>query len=122
MPLTSLHDVACTSATLRIGNKSHLVTKRGSISVPSSKKPTSNTSHQEQSLQSNVGSQSNRFAGLTTNKDSDNDTADKIAGTISLHMVNLTAQTTATLNEHATQMNASLQQLAANTAQLHQRQ
>ena len=37
-------------------------------------------------------------------------------------MANLTAQTTATLNKHATQMNTSLQQLAANNAQLHQQQ
>ncbi len=37
-------------------------------------------------------------------------------------MANLTAQTTATLNKHATQTNASLQQLAANNAQLYQQQ
>ncbi len=66
--------------------------------------------------------QSNRFAGLVTNKDSDDNTADTITGTIHLHMANFTAQTTATLNEHATQMNASLQQLAADTFQLHQQQ
>jgi hypothetical protein len=35
-------------------------------------------------------------------------------------MADLTALTMATLNEQATQMNASLQQLAANNAQLHQ--
>jgi hypothetical protein len=64
--------------------------------------------------------QSNHFTVLVTNKDSGNNTADTIAGTINLHMANLTAQTTATLNEHATQMNASLQQLAANNAQLDQ--
>ena len=66
--------------------------------------------------------QSNCFAGLATNEDSDNDTADTIAVTIYLHMVNLTAQTTATLNKQATQMNTSLQQLAAINAQLHQQQ
>jgi hypothetical protein len=66
--------------------------------------------------------QSNLFAGLATNKDSDDDTADTIAGTINSPMANLTAQTTATLNKHTTQTNASLQQLAANNAQLHQQQ
>ncbi len=47
--------------------------------------------------------QSNSFAGLATNKDSDDDTdtADTIAGTIYLHMANLSAQTMATLNKHA---------------------
>jgi hypothetical protein len=66
--------------------------------------------------------QNNCFAGLATNKDSDNNTADTIAVTIYLHMVNLTVQTTATLNKQATQMNTSLQQLAAINAQLHQQQ
>jgi hypothetical protein len=65
---------------------------------------------------------SNRFAGLATNKDSDNNTVDTIEGTINLHMANLTVQTMATLNEQATQMNMSLQQLAANNAQLYQQQ
>ncbi len=37
-------------------------------------------------------------------------------------MANLTAQTTATLKEHAMQSNVSLQQLVANNAQLHQQQ
>jgi hypothetical protein len=37
-------------------------------------------------------------------------------------MANLMAQTKVTLNEHATQINAILQQLAANNAQLHQQQ
>jgi hypothetical protein len=66
--------------------------------------------------------QNSRFAGLATNKDSDNDIADTIAGTIHLHMANLSAQRTATINEHATQTNASFQQLMANTSQLHQQQ
>ena len=66
--------------------------------------------------------QNNRFAGLATDVDSDDDTAETIAGTINSHMANLTAQTAATINEHATQTNASLQQLAANTTQLHQQQ
>jgi hypothetical protein len=37
-------------------------------------------------------------------------------------MVNLSVQTMATINDHATKMNASLQQLTVNTSQLHQRQ
>jgi hypothetical protein len=66
--------------------------------------------------------QSNCFAGLATNEDSDNDTADTIAETNDWHMANLTAQTTTTLNKKATQTHTSLQQLAANDAQLHQQQ
>jgi hypothetical protein len=66
--------------------------------------------------------QSNCFVGLATNEDSGNDTADTTTGTIHLHMANLTVQTKATLNEHAMQTNASLQELAANTSQLHQQQ
>ena len=66
--------------------------------------------------------QNNRFAGLTTTDNLDDDTAETIAGTINSHMANLTAQTTATINEHAVQTNTSLQQLAANTTQLHQQQ
>jgi hypothetical protein len=66
--------------------------------------------------------QSNCFAGLATNKDSDNDTADTIARTINLHIAYLTAQTMATLNKQAMQTNASLQQLASNNAQLHLQQ
>jgi len=66
--------------------------------------------------------QNNRFAGLATDVDFDDDTAETIAGTINSHMANLTAQTAATINEHATQTNASLQQLAANMTQLHQQQ
>jgi hypothetical protein len=66
--------------------------------------------------------QNNRFAGLATDVDSSNDTAETIAGTINLHVANLAAQTAATINEHATQTNASLQQLTANTTQLHHQQ
>jgi oligoribonuclease (3'-5' exoribonuclease) len=54
--------------------------------------------------------------------DSNNDTAETIAGIINSHMTNLTAQTAATINKHATQTNASLQQLATNTTQLHHQQ
>jgi len=66
--------------------------------------------------------QNNRFTGLATDVDSDDDTTETIVGTINLHMANLTAQTAATISEHATQTNASLQQLAANTMQLYQQQ
>jgi hypothetical protein len=36
--------------------------------------------------------QSNRFASLATSKDSDNDTADTIPGTIHMHMANITTR------------------------------
>ncbi len=52
--------------------------------------------------------QSNRFPDLATNKDSDNNTLDIIAGTTHLHMENLFAQTMATINKHTMQPNASL--------------
>jgi hypothetical protein len=64
----------------------------------------------------------NRFAGLATTKDSDDDTANIIVETIHLHVANFSAQTMATINKHATQTNVSLQQLASNTSQLHQQQ
>ncbi len=66
--------------------------------------------------------QSNLFTSLATNKDSDNDIKDTIAGTINSHMASLTAQTMATRNKHPAQRNVSLQQLAASNAQLHQQQ
>ncbi len=66
--------------------------------------------------------QNNRFAGLATDVDSDDDTAETIVGTINSHMANLMAQTASTITEHAMQTNASLQQLSANTTQLHQHQ
>ncbi len=52
----------------------------------------------------------------------DDDTAETIAITINSHMANLLAQTGASLEANATQINASLQQLATNNAQLHQQQ
>jgi hypothetical protein len=65
----------------------------------------------------------NRFAGLTTNDDiSDNDTAETIVGMISLHMANLSLQMAATIKASKTQVNASLQQMAATQAQLQQQQ
>jgi hypothetical protein len=53
---------------------------------------------------------------------SDDDTAETIAITINSHMANLLAQTVASLEANATQINASLQQLTINNAQLHQQQ
>jgi hypothetical protein len=69
----------------------------------------------------------NRFAPFQANNAtddnvSDNDTAEAIAITINSHMANLLAQTAASLKANATQINASLQQLATNNAQLHQQQ
>ena len=62
----------------------------------------------------------NRFAGLTTADEDvlDNDTAETIAGTINSHMANLSLQTAVTLEASRTQVNASLQQMAATQAQL----
>jgi hypothetical protein len=62
----------------------------------------------------------NRFAGLTAKEDdvSDDDTAEMIAGTINLHMANLSLQTVATIKASRTQVNATLQQMATNQAQL----
>jgi hypothetical protein len=69
----------------------------------------------------------NQFAGLAANDEiSDNGTAETIAGmiadTITSHMAFLSAQTAASLETNASQINASLQQLAANNNQLHQQQ
>lgn len=68
----------------------------------------------------------NRFAALTTGEagddDASDDTADTIAGTINSHMANLSAQTAASMQANATQINASLKQLADNNTQLHQQQ
>ena len=68
----------------------------------------------------------NHFAALTTEGAGDDhasdDTAETIAGTINSHMANLSAQTAASIEANATQINASLQQLTANNTQLHQQQ
>ncbi len=69
----------------------------------------------------------NHFAPFQANNATDNDvlnanTAEIIAITINAHMANLLAQTVASLKANATQINASLQQLATNNAQLHQQQ
>jgi hypothetical protein len=55
----------------------------------------------------------NRYAGLSVEDEiSDNDMAKTIAGTINLHMANLSAQTTSSIEANTTQINALLQQLA----------
>jgi hypothetical protein len=66
----------------------------------------------------------NHFAGLTAKEVgfSDNDMAETIAGTIYLHMANLLLQTAATIKARRTQVNAILQQMATNQAQLQQQQ
>ena len=68
----------------------------------------------------------NRFTALTTeeagNNDASNNTAETIAGTINSHMANLSAQTAATMQANASQINASVKQLADNNTQLHQQQ
>jgi hypothetical protein len=69
----------------------------------------------------------NRFTPFQSNNAtddniSDNNTAETIAFTINSHMANLLAQTAASLEANATQINASLQQLATNNVQLHQQQ
>jgi hypothetical protein len=67
----------------------------------------------------------NAFAGLTQNNDDESNddttgTVETIAATLNLHFTNLSAQTAASLDANATQVNPSLQQLAANNTQLHQ--
>jgi hypothetical protein len=69
----------------------------------------------------------NRFAPFQANDAtddnvSDDNTAATIAITINSHMANLSAQTTASHEANVTQINATLQQLATNNAQLHQQQ
>ncbi len=69
----------------------------------------------------------NRFAGLAADDEiSNNGMAEMMAGTIAdtitSHMAHLSVQTAASLETNASQINASLQQLAANNNQLHQLQ
>ncbi len=69
----------------------------------------------------------NRFAPFQANNATDdnvldNNSAETIAITINSHMANLSAQTAASFEANATQINTSLQQLATNNAQLHQQQ
>jgi hypothetical protein len=53
---------------------------------------------------------------------SDDDTAATVAGAINSHMAHLSQQTAASLEANASQINASLQQLATNNDQLYQQQ
>jgi hypothetical protein len=62
------------------------------------------------------------FANATDEEVSEDDTAETITTTINSHMANLSAQTAASLDANATQINASLHQLATNNAQLHHQQ
>ncbi len=67
----------------------------------------------------------NRFAGFTvTNEEcvSNKDTAKTIAGTISSHFANLFTQMAASIKAITSQVDASLQQLTNNNAQLQQQQ
>jgi hypothetical protein len=67
----------------------------------------------------------NRFAGFTATDEEDisnDDTAKTKTGTISSHFTNLSGQTAATIKAYTLQVNASLQQLANNNAQLQQQQ
>ena len=51
----------------------------------------------------------NRFAGLAEiDKASNNDSVETLAGTITSHMANLSAQTAASIDANTTQMNATL--------------
>jgi hypothetical protein len=67
----------------------------------------------------------NCFAGLTATNDKyvcNNDSAETIAGTISLHFANLSVQMAAIIEANTMQVNVSLQQLAKNNPQLQQQQ
>ncbi len=69
------------------------------------------------------GGYTNRYVGLSAKDNiSNDDTTKTIVGTINAHMANLLAQTTASLEASANQINALLQQLAANNNQLNQQQ
>ena len=61
----------------------------------------------------------NRFAGLAeTDEALDDGLVETLAGPITTHMANLSAQTAASINANMTQMNASLQQMATHGAQI----
>jgi heat shock protein HslJ len=65
----------------------------------------------------------NRFAGLAEiDEASDGGLVETLAGTITTHMVNLSAQTAASIDANTMQMNALMQQMAAHGAQLQQEQ
>ena len=65
----------------------------------------------------------NRFAGLAEIDEASNKgSVETLAGTITTHMANLSAQKAASIDANTTQMNASLQQMATHGAQLQQQQ
>ena len=65
----------------------------------------------------------NRFVGLAEiEKESDKDLVETLAGTITTHVENLSAQTAASIDANTTQMNALLQQMAPHSAQLQKQQ
>ncbi len=66
----------------------------------------------------------NCFEGLTAKEDdvSDDDMAETIVGMINLHMANLSLQTMVIIEASRTQVNATLQQMATNQAELQQQQ
>jgi hypothetical protein len=65
----------------------------------------------------------NRFVGLAEIDEAfDKGLVETLAGTITTHMANLSAQTAASIGANTTQMNALLQQMATHGAQLQQQQ
>ena len=65
----------------------------------------------------------NRFVGLAETDEASNEgSVETLAGIITTHMANLSAQTAASINANTTQMNASLQQMVTHGAQLQQQQ
>jgi hypothetical protein len=82
------------------------------------------TSRTMMSAQGGYTGGGNCFAGLTAKEDnvSDDNTAETIAGMINLHMANLSLQTVGTIEASRSQVNATLQQMAMNQAQLQQQQ
>ena len=63
----------------------------------------------------------NRFAGLAEiGEASNNGSVETLAGPITTHMANLSAQTAASIDANTMQMNALLQQMAAHGAQIQQ--
>ena len=65
----------------------------------------------------------NRFAGLAEiDEATDDGSVETLAGTITTHMANLSAQTATSINANTTKVNASLQQMATHGAQPQQKQ
>ena len=102
------------------------LTKHGCISVLSSRRRTNNAyiwEYRRQHAALNGYASINRFAGLAEIEEaSDDGSVETLAGTITTHMANLSAQTAASIDANTTQMNALLQQMATHHAQLQQQQ